>query len=433
MGGSTCAAPLLVPTVPALVFGDTRTGVDTQNTCSFGVAASERNYRVTVPTSGELTIELTNLSRDAGFVPVIGVYDNCQFNMGLPEGCLAAHPSEPATRVVVPFLDAGTYIVAVDGHTAASGDFSLAFCLRAPHATLTGDTCLDPAPLTFVNAQAHLEDNTAGMNHDVAFVRTSGVDCKGGSADEPADRVYSIDLPDAGGGEWDVQARAWTQTTDYTQPYLVFTDVCPQSGVLGDGGVLDCGTGSSALAGEPFSANLNHRFPAGRHYLWLEVASQSSPARNSGYALDVRYARVGGVANDACSTTTSPLLAPNTSYAGTLLGATSQLANPVCADNTGQAGSGAEVFYRYTAPATGMATFQIDGERALAFYAGVFSGCAATDCLTMVNPNGPSQTRFTFAVTQGTTYVVMVEEVEHSTGVDNGDGYRGAFGIRVSQ
>ena len=71
----------------------------------------------------------------------------------------------------------------------------------------------------------------------------------------------------------------------------------------------------------------------------------------SNYALDVRYAAVGSVANDAC-TATAPLLSPNATYSGTLLGATSQLSNPTCADATGQVGTGAEVFYRYTAPAT---------------------------------------------------------------------------------
>ena len=425
-----CANPLPVGSVPALVFGDTRTGFDTQTTCGIGTAGSgERNYLITVPSRGELTIDVTNLSFDAGFKPVVGVYSNCQFNTGYPRACLGSHPSLPASRLVMPAIDAGTYIVAVDGFDAISGDFSLSMCLRPTPISTTGDTCANPIALSFTGQRAFLEGNTLGMNDDVGFIRDDGPVCT-----NDIDRVYLMDLPDAGGALWDVQARAWPLTDEYFDPSLVFIDSCPDAGVVVDSGVIDCGMGIGTLAGHPFGATLNHHLSAGRHFVFLQGTAAVQGRPEGAFALDVKYARVGSVANDVCSAS-SPVLLPNTSYAGTLLGATNQLDQAVCADMSGQNGAGAEVFYRYVAPATGMATFEVQPERGTAFYLGVFTACAASSCLTMQNPNGAQgDARTTLPVVQGTTYHLMVEEYDVAPAPQPlATGNRGAFGVRVIQ
>ncbi len=148
----------------------------------------------------------------------------------------------------------------------------------------------------------------------------------------------------------------------------------------------------------------------------------------------MKYARVGAVANDSCGPS-SPAVLANASYAGTLLGATNQLDQPVCADLSGQNGAGAEVFYRYVATTTGMATFEVQAELGTNFYLGVFSACSASSCLTMQNPTGvQGQTRTTIPVVQGTTYYLMVEEYDQlPTPTTIANGNRGAFGIRVTQ
>lgn len=87
-----CANPLPVGAVSALVYGDTRTGFDTQTTGLATAGSSERNDLITVPTAGELTIDVTNLSFDAGFRPIVGVYTSCVFNTGYPPTCLTGHP-----------------------------------------------------------------------------------------------------------------------------------------------------------------------------------------------------------------------------------------------------------------------------------------------------------------------------------------------------
>ena len=426
-----CSAPLPVGTVPALVYGDTRTGFDTQTTCGLGIGgAGERNYRITVPTAGELTIDLTNLSVDAGFKPVIGVYTNCQFTSGYPRGCVPSHPSREVTRLVMPALDAGTYLVAVDGFDAVSGDFSLSMCLRPTRASSAGDTCASAIPLVFNAQTAVAEGNTLGMNDDVGFVRDDGLTCLG-----EIDRVYLMDLPDAGpGGVWDVHARARPLTDLAFDPSLVLIDACPDAGVV-DSGVIACGTGvGGSPPFQPFSASLNHHLGTGRHFLLLQGFAAIQGRPEASYELDVKYARVGSVSNDLCGAS-SPGLLSNTSYAGTLLGATNQLDQPVCADLSGQNGAGAEVFYRYVAPATGMATFELEPEVGTSFYLGVFSACAASSCLTMQNANGvQGETRTTLPVVQGTTYYLMVEEYDVvPTPATIANGNRGAFGLRVTQ
>jgi hypothetical protein len=417
--------------VPALVFGNNRTGFDTQVTCNYGVPGSERNYRITVPQAGELTIDLTNLSFDAGFKPVIGVYTSCALTMQLPQGCLPPHPLEPVTHLVIPAIDAGSYVVAVDGFDLAMGDFSLAFCLRPTPVTQAGDTCANPAPLPLTNQHAYVEGNSLGMADDARLIRDNDVPCFG-----DVDRVFLLDLPDAGpGGLWDVHPRAWPLTDESFNPSLAITRECPVGATVIDGGVLECGVGMGPIAGHPFGASFAQHVPAGRHYLWLQGTESVAPRMQQAWALDVTYARVGSAPNDACSTS-APLLVPNATYAGTLVGATDTLSAVTCPDMSGQNGSGADVFYRYVAPATGMATFEVIGEIASTFYVGLFSGCGPMNCLTMVNPNGTqSQTRFTAPVVQGTTYYVMVEEYDVSTmpTPSIAYGFRGGFTISVSQ
>ncbi len=261
-----CANPLAVGAVPALVYGDTRTGFDTQTTCGIGTSGSgERNYRITLPTGGELTIDVTNLSFDAGFKPVIGVYTNCQFTSGYPRGCLASHPTREVTHLVMPSIDAGSYIVAVDGFDGIAGDFALSMCLRPSPVSSAGDTCSNPIPLAFTAQHAAVEGNTLGMNDNVGFVRDDGVPCL-----NEIDRVYQVDLPDAGPGTvWDVQARAWPLTDEFFDPSLVLIDSCPDAGIV-DSGVIACGTGIGTSSGHPFTATLNHHLGSGRHFVFLQ-------------------------------------------------------------------------------------------------------------------------------------------------------------------
>ncbi len=421
-----CANPLPVGAVPALVYGDTRTGLDTSATCSFGFGGSERIFQIAVPVGGELTIDLDNLSFDAGFKPVIGVYNDCS-GQSFTRACLASHPSQQRTRVVLPSIDAGTYLVAVDGFDSTMGDFSLAMCLRSTPRSSAGETCSSPIALTFVDQHARTEGNTVGMTDDVDFVRDNEVPCSG-----EVDRVYSIDLPDAGPDSWDVEARVLNLTNESFSPVLVFIDSCAIGSSFVDGGVIACGPGFPSA--HPAGAWLNHHLGAGRHFVWVQ-GTRVPLVGEASYVLDVKYARVGSAPNDLCAPT-APLLQPNTSNAGSLLGATNQLANAVCPDLSGQDGAGAEVFYRYVAPATGMAKFEIIPEVGTAYYLGLYTGCTPNDCLTMSDPSGEQrQTTLSFPVTQGTTYFVMVEEYDVTTPAPAtiALGNRGAFGLRVSQ
>lgn len=426
-----CATPLPVGAPPALVYGDTRTGLDTQSTCGFSMGAGERNYLVTLPTGGELTIDLMNLSFDAGFKPLVGVYLDCT-GQQVTSACRASHPTQALTHVVLPSIDAGPYIVVVDGLDGTEGDFSLSMCLRPTPQSAAGDTCASPVPLTFTNQQVRVVSNTLGMADDVTFVEDDGVPCFG-----EIDRVYAMDLPDAGpGGTWDVVARVIQQTDESFAPGVVFIDACPIGVSFIDAGVIACGQGRGSNTGHPTGATLNHHLSSGRHYLWVQGTPYNPVRGHKGYELDVQFAKVGSLANDACSST-SPQLQPNTSYAGSLIGATNDLDGIVCLDASGQLHSaGAEVFYRYVAPSTGMATFEVQGVVGTDFYLGVFTACSATSCLGMANPNGTQgQTTVSFPVTQGTTYWVMVEEYDltNTPPPTIARGNRGAYGIRVSQ
>lgn len=414
-------------TPPQTVTGTTRTAADNASSapCSAG-AGADVFYSVSLAQRSMLTAKVSPTEDGGGWLPAVYLRgatacrpDGGVDGGGFPGCATGGGPGDPA-ELVVATLDAGTYLLVVDGLNGTRGAFSLDVTTAAVAAPAPNDTCAMATQLTFVNGVAEVTASTraTGNNH------TGAAGCLGGGPDV----VYRLQTPMVGmldGGTVNLKAVAWTHN-----PVESWPSVYLQRGCFPDAGSIVCDSSAAA----PFLQSRVNAWgvpPATAYTVWIDNAA----AEPGGYfTLRVSMADAPP-ANDACPNAT--VLPLNASLAGSTLGAANHFAGTIAADGGFYAGNaacgnalpGADVVYQFTTGQAGSYVVRVQPERGFNAALGVTRACTRGMCLDTVDSapeNLPEQ--IVFNAMAGTTYFVTVDSASDQP---TNSAARGGFVVSV--
>lgn len=422
----TCA------TAQTITFGDACSQTVSRSGSTFGSAndlldtcqpfsGPDVVYRLVTSRAGRFTATVT--PTDGGSLrPYLYVRDtaSCTKNDGGGSlGCInAAALGEPAT-LVVSNLPAGTNYLVVDGTSVSSGWFDLKLTLDSLPKPPTNETCGTAQALTLVNNHATAEGSTAAARDD------SSASCFAAAADVGADVSYRFTTPHVDGGFFNVRAMAISRNADELWPLVTLDSAC-----TADAGRLAC----AGAAGSPHTAvALALNRPASTQH-FVTVDSASLEHSKGPFTLQVDVAPVPA-RNETCSDAIA--LPPNVSMSGTTLGARGDVDNVdggLWYSGSGCSpgfGVGADVAYRYTAVASGVATVMVRPQRGFDVGVAVLSTCAPGACMVSRDFGiASSPETVTFNAVAGHSYFIVIDS---SSGSPDSAAGRGGFTVSVNQ
>ncbi len=413
--------------LPQTVTGTTRTAADNASSafCSSG-AGADVFYSVSLAQRSMLTARVTPTEDGGGWLPSVYLRgatgclgDGGVLGGGSPGCANGGTPGEPA-ELIVASLDAGTYLLVVDGLSGTRGAFSLDVSASAVAAPAANDTCAMAAPLTFVNGVAEVTASTRATGNNHAAVGG----CLGGGPDV----VYGFRTPDAGmldGGTVNLKAVAWSHNPVESSPSVYL-----QRGCLPDAGSVVCDS-SAAIPFLQSRVTTWGARPGTAYSVWIDNVA----AEPGGYfTLRVSMADAPP-ANDACPN--AMVLPLNASLAGSTLGAANHFAGTIAADGGFYAGNaacgnalpGADVVYQFTTAQAGSYVVRVQPERGFNAALGVTRACMRGMCLDTVDSAGENlPEQIVVNAMAGTTYFVTVDS---ASDVPTNAAARGGFVVSV--
>lgn len=425
----TGATPVLSGVSTETVFGSTRAATDNGSSasCSVGPGA-DLFYSVTLTQPRQLSAKVTPLDDGGGYFPSVHLRGatGCLADGGVAgggaPGCANAGAPNGAAELIAASLDAGTYLLVVDGLNGTRGAFSLELATAAPALPASNDTCASPAALSFVNGVAAVTASTRGAANDHAAV--------GACAGSGPDVVYAFRTPDAGqldGGTVNVKAVAFTHNAVDSEPTVYL-----QRGCFPDAGPVLCDAlpqGAPLLQSRVNGWGLR---PGTQYTVWVDNVNGDP----GGYfTLQVSMA-TAPPANDACPN--AAVLPVNTSLAGSTLGAGNHFSGTGAATgwyagNTACGSTlpltGADVVYRFTTASAGRHVVRVQPERGFNPALGLTRQCARNTCIDTVDSAGENMgEQISFVATAGTTYFVTVDS---SSDLASNGAARGGFVVSV--
>ncbi|HEY3449483.1 MAG TPA: hypothetical protein VGK67_24225 [Myxococcales bacterium] len=153
--------------------GDTGGLTDDQSSSCGGGSEPDLAYKITLTEARSLDAVVSVTDVLSAYAPVLDLADGCTLPTELV--CSAAGLGSGATRILVPKLAPGSYILWVDGDNGTSGQFALWVGLADP----VNDTCAEVADLVFDAAgKARVTGSTLKAQNDA-----SSPSCLGSGAD----------------------------------------------------------------------------------------------------------------------------------------------------------------------------------------------------------------------------------------------------------
>lgn len=390
------------------VLGNTRGNRDdSTSACSFG-AGQDVYYRFDTEAVQRFTAVATPAG-DAGYRPVLYVLpaSSCLADAGVAAaglaGCSGTAGADQASRLEISALDAGGWLLVVDGQAGTSGPFTLDLELSAPRGAPANDSCGGAALLDVSSGVATATASTRGAANDHLSAA-----CGAGGADV----AFWFAAPDGGfdGGTVDVKATVWSNNSVEVSPSLFLESGC-------DGGVLGC----RSYGQGPVTVTAL-RVPGGAPYvLWVDEAS--GPGGPVGVQVEIATT---APANDTCAGAT--FLPLNTSLPGSTLGASSDYRDalldggfyfgaPQCLD----ALPGADVVYRFTTAAAGTYAVRVTPDRGYDPGLAVTRACLPGYCMRATDVGlGGDPELVTVNAGAGETYWVFVDAFSNTAGAARG-------------
>ena len=349
------------------LLGNTRGSFDdSSSTCSLG-PGQDVYYRFDTDTVQRFTARVTPAG-DAGFRPALYVLPatGCLPDAGVStaglQGCAGTAGVGQASRLEISALDAGRWLLVVDGQTGTAGPFTLDVALTPLAGPPANDGCATAAALDVSSGFAVASATTRGAANDHVTA---------GCASAGRDVAFGFTAPDGGfpGGTVNLKASVWSNNVAEVLPSLFLEAGC-------DGGVLGCRDNGLG----PVTVTALRAPGAAPYVVWVdEAAGAGGPV-----TVQVEVAtRAPG--NDTCAG--APLLPLDTSVAGSTLGAASDyrdalfdggfyFGSPQCLE----ALPGADVVYRFTTAAAGTYAVRVMPDRFFDPGVVVMRGCQAGTC-----------------------------------------------------
>jgi hypothetical protein len=289
-------------------------------------------------------------------------------------GCIGGYHMTDDTHLTVSELDAGTYLLVVQGADRTVGPFELAAQLLPVAGPPANDQCSSTEPLTLsATGTASTRGTTRGAIDD--YTSPSAPVCMPVASPEVA---YSFTTPsssstDAGFTAW---AYVLSENTRELMPYVTLDTACN----AGDAGQLDCGP--ARVQSNPVArVRARGLAPATTYSISVGAALSTASAGPFSFVLEV----ADQPANDRCSGATPLLL--NTPLTGSLVGAYDDYRRDGGYGGDCEAALAAESFkatgpdvaYVFTPPATGTYLVTVTPTPGTLVWPYVFEGpCVAT-------------------------------------------------------
>jgi hypothetical protein len=336
-------------------------------------------------------------------------------------GCAPSGSVTAPARLEVSFVDAGTYLLAVDALGGTWGDFALDLALDPVQGVPSNDACANATPLVptptpwggiaLVNGTTRLAANDFGPLHG-AICGVNGPDV-----------FYKLTTPPVGFlGYANYKVTIWPGNAADPPPVPVM-ELYPSC----TGSVIAC---SNVVAGQQIFNAWNQ--PANTSYI---VMMDTALSPGFPFTLELQMTNVPAD-NDTCAYPTP--LPLDTSVEGNTLAAKADYAGSSAAAGGFYAGApscqlslpGADVVYSFTTGGAGIYTVRVVPDRSFDPAIAVTTGCAAGSCLGQVDQflEGEPE-RLLLNAAAGTTYFVFID----SFGNNPGSGpVRGGFIVSVS-
>lgn len=338
--------------------------------CLWGVG-NDVYYRFTTAQAQRLTATVTPTG-DAGYQP--GVYvlpaSSCRPDGGLAPAPLAGCAVAGAREEVLPFeisaLDAGDWLLVVDGVGASSGPFTLDLDFAPVAGAVGNDTCAAAQPLPLMPTSWGAFTRVVGTTFGATNAHPGDGGCAGGGRDV----AYTFTTPDAGPDAGvNVKVTAWSNNVVQGSPVLFLERSCA-------GPLVAChepplGPASVSLRSLPGSTSF---------VVWVDHADAGAGP----FTAQVEVASAPPV-NDTCAGAIE--LSVDMSLAGSTLGAN--------ADYRGFSGTGfyagssrcthelasADVVYRFTSTTAGTYVIRVHPDAAFDPGVVVTKACTAGQCV----------------------------------------------------
>lgn len=379
-----------------------------------GTATADVVYTFTTNAPQKFVAEVT--PKTAGYQPIVYLRNQTAGCTGANSGAMTCDQSlnsSSLARIQVNSLPAGTYYLWVDGYRFASpnsGSFDLKVTLAPPQANAINDSCASPAtPLTFIGDTATVSSSTVGV-----------VDNTRGTCnfftDPPTnpDVVYSFTT---GPGAQSVTAEVIPASPTYI-PVVYVRSACDTPGVANEH--LCSNAGVQAGTAKVVIPSL----PAGTYYVWVDGYSYKTylDGRGQGdFTLNVtKSAPLPPPANDTCGGAIS--LSKGSKQSGTTVAASKDYGDGTMSPDCTTQPDGPDVVYSYAPTTTGnfkiLLTTPPNFNASLWVTTGICGDEAS--CVKDANVLGGGKTeQLTVAGTAGTTYYIIVDSEENSSGTFN--------------
>ena len=425
----TCLGPVSVLSglSSQTLTGDTRASQDDYGAGECApLSGPDQTYQFTTTQPRRFSARLTPLADGGSWTPTVLLYpaSACGVDGGIAQasaGCInGGYPMDPAT-LDVSALDAGTWLLVVDGVNGGGGAYQLDLALSAPLAAPPNDTCASPTALSF-SASNGLSLALVTANAAGAANNHPALSCAGAGPDV----VYSFTTPATStldGGTVNAKLVAWSHDNREAQSLALYLQTaCATSDA---GAVLKC----QNTSGKPNYQTVSEvdGLSAGTtYYLWLDdvLASPGGTA-----SLEVALANAPRP-NDTCAGAIA--LPLNASVSGSTLGATNDYHGANKADGGFYTGAtacgnglpGGDVVYSFTTTVAGTYTVRVQPERGFDPGLALLSQCSAGHCLDTVQAGGVNAAEtISFAATAVTTYFVVVDGVADGPAPANHGGF----------
>ena len=371
---------------------------------------------------------------DGGLIPTVTLLNDCNsISFSNPWACSLSQVTGETVTMWAHDVPPQNYIAVVDGLENTSGSYRLDLVTDPSPSDPFGATCANEPTLSLVNGAFNLDTHTGAAVDDgnIRYTDSFGASSFCGTY-LAKDRNFRLVSPGTTQSAISIQVQQLDDSDGTVMMAMV--DEC-----RADGGAYFCrqvqtgsGLGTSARYTGVFDAGI----PL---HIWVE--GQSAANQTFPFRLEVRTAPAASVSNDVCSPTSSPLLTPNTSFAGTTLGANDDYGSG--SDYYGVAFQnipcpigefeGADVAYRFTAPTTGLWNFNVQPTRGFFASGAVLSACDPHTCLGMAGAVAGTiqigqRRTIPLTLTAGQTVFLMVDTIKDYVGTYD----RGGFIVSVT-
>ncbi len=348
--GDTCSSAevLTLTSGSTTVSGTTNNYGDDFSTSQCSSTGGDRYYRLSLSTTSNLTATVSPSSSSSA-----GVYllSGTSCGSALETSCQEGSFSGSTTTLSATALAAGQYYLVVKNLGSGDGAFTLSVSTSV--ASIPGDTCSSPAPLTFFSGSASATGTVVGAMND------RSPSCASSSADV----VYSFTVN---------SGQVLTATVTPTSPSPSWRPVVSLvSGTCSAGPEQACGNATSTGGTATLTSAA---LTAGTYFLWVD----STSGFGSGTFLLSATLSAGSTAGDTCSAPI-PLtfVGGSASVSGTTVGAFNDHSTSLCSTT---AFSGADVVYSFVS--NGSQTFSASVVPSGSFRPGLSLRGPSTSCLS---------------------------------------------------